>query len=361
MQKLTDYMRQRLTIAGWEIQRVTDTDLNVRQWILGDKSVKVWVYYADKPLTPEEIRRCFEFDGHLLFVVDAKLIPDITARETTPMWLRVLHGLYLGRVYTWNGKGINGLHFDYDQGEIEESGYISINDLQLEETGTWLKGWTGTYKLAFCGERVWWNARSEKHGRDDTYAGDSGFKSAGWQEWAERVRRKQWEDMFYGEWPPPEQPPKWKAPDPPPPEGASSSSSRQSYERARDAYWEQMRQRTGQAPDGKAFWEDEMNGKKPPRYNTGGQWSTYGTDPGFDFEYEPPKQTPPKQETPKRDLFTEFMACDSLADARRVWKKLLIENHPDKFVNESAEKIAAQEAFTKLINQAFQQAERYLK
>lgn len=339
MQKLTDYMRQRLTVAGWEIQQVNDIDLLARQDISPNQAVRVWVCYVANEITPEQIRRCFEFEGYILFVVNEKLIPEITARDTTPMWLRVLHGLYLGRVYVWNGKGINGLHFDYEGGGIEESGYISIDDLTLEETGTWLKGWTGQYKLAFCGERVWWNNRSEKAGRDETYPGDSGFHSPGWQDWAERVKREQWEDMFTGKWTPPDPPPENK------------SSSRQSYEQARDAYWEQMRKRTGQAPG------DE----KPPNGPGGTRWEggtpkwryAAGQDFYFEFRYAPPKP-PPKQEAPKRDLFAEFMACDSLADARRMWKKLLIENHPDKFVNESAEKIAAQEAFTKLINQAFQ-------
>lgn len=351
MQKLTDYMRQRLTVAGWEILTCNDIDLIARQDVSPNQSIKVWVCYLAQPTTPEQIRRCFDFQGYLLFVVAEQLIPDIKDRDTTPRWLQVLHDLYMGRVYVWNGKGVNGLHFDYYNGGIEESGYITVNDLQLEETQTWLKGWNDTYKMVFLWERIWWKT-----------VNNSGFKNETWerirQEFSERMRehsRRHWEDMFQGRWMPPEPPygapPHWKAPDPPPREGEGSSSSRQSYEQARDSYWEQMRKRTGQAPGGKAFWENDIPNSSGPKW----RYADYQ-----DFRYEPKPPPASKQEASRLDLFGEFMACASLTEARKLWKKLLIENHPDKFIDQP-EKQAAQTALTQEINAAYQKAERYLK
>lgn len=157
-----DYIRQNLERSGYKC------DL---QSAAGDVFMhtpdgeRVWIAYLSQAWTTEQIRRAFEFKGHLLFVVDDKLIPqDITDRQSTPMWLRTLHGLYMGRVYTWNGRFLYGLHFDYDTGDISESGIINPDELLLVETGTWLRGWPGEYKLARFYDRAWW-----------TGGGDAGF------------------------------------------------------------------------------------------------------------------------------------------------------------------------------------------
>jgi hypothetical protein len=89
--------------------------------------------------------------------VQDSLIPtEITSRQDTPMWLRTLHGLYMGRVYAWNGRQLYGLHFDYDAGEINESGVIVPDELLLVEHDTWLRGWTDTYKLGRFYDKAWW-------------------------------------------------------------------------------------------------------------------------------------------------------------------------------------------------------------
>jgi hypothetical protein len=188
---------------------------------------RIAILYLNAAITPEQIRRIFAFDGHVLFIVNEKLIPsEIKSKQETPMWLRVLHGLYMGRVYVWNGRYLFGLHFDYDTGDVSESGIIQPNELILIETGTWLQGWPGKYKLARFYDRAWWLDKADERYQDT--------------------------------WTPPEDSPNGRTP-----------SSRQAYEQARDSYWEQQRAREqahqetfyahGQTSSGETIW-----GNKPP-------------------------------------------------------------------------------------------------
>src|SRR5258705_13599859 len=147
MQTFPNYIRQRLENNGYKIINQTATDVFVREQ--SSIAKPVWICYLEVEITPEEIRRCFDFDGHILFVVKESLIPqELVSRKETPQWLRVLHGLYMGRVYVWNDRHLFGLHFDYDTGDVSESGIIQPDELLLIETGTWLRGWAGAYRLA---------------------------------------------------------------------------------------------------------------------------------------------------------------------------------------------------------------------
>ena len=189
MSEFIPYIRQRLEASGYTCKRpASPNDL----YVSTPEKQEVWIAYLSYEVTPEQIRRCFDVPGYVLFVVDEKLMPaEIVDRDSTPMWLRVLHGLYMGRVYTWNGRHLYGLHFDYDTGDVSESAAIQPDELLLVETGTWLRGWPGTYRLARFFDKQWWN---EQTAWDNEYA------------------RQQ-------------------------------SSSRQSYEQARDSYQEQARKR----------------------------------------------------------------------------------------------------------------------
>lgn len=197
-----EYMSDRLKNHGYIVHHQTAHDLLVaEQSAYTAERQQTWVFHVDAPITPEDIRRCFDFKGHLLFIVDEKLIPDeITDRDSTPMWLRVLHGLYLGRVYVWNGRGVYGIHFNYETGDISESPFIPIEDLRCQETGTWLKGWPGTYNLAFLGDWAWWTDSPPRHqytynadGGKQSYstAGDSGYQSAGYQDYKQQREKAQ--------------------------------------------------------------------------------------------------------------------------------------------------------------------------
>lgn len=163
MQEFNDYIRQRLENNGYRCKQQSLYDVFMS---VDDKPI--WICYLNAELEPEQIRRCFDFPGHVLFVVNEKLIPqEIKSREETPMWLRVIHGLYMGRIYVWNGRYLFGLHFDYDTGDINESGIIQPDDLLLTESGTWLRGWTGIYKLARFYDRAWWAENSYPKGSYD--------------------------------------------------------------------------------------------------------------------------------------------------------------------------------------------------
>lgn len=154
MQKFTDFMAQNLTRGGYTV--IDKSDQDVFAWSPVDGK-PIWVCYLTAEISPEQIRRSFDFKGYILYVVDDKLIPqDITDRTSTPMWLRVIHGLYMGRVYTWNGRFLYGLHFDYEAGVINESGILTPDRLLLLDSDTLLRGWNDTYRIARMMDKAWW-------------------------------------------------------------------------------------------------------------------------------------------------------------------------------------------------------------
>lgn len=162
MPSVLDHLRIQLTNNYYSFSHVTDNDA----LFTAPDGQRAWVSYVDKEITPDNIRRALEFSGHVLFIVDEKLIPDeIESRKATPYWLRVLHGLYMGRIYVWNGRYLFALHFDYDSGDVNESGIIQPDALLFVETGTWLKGWSGIYRLARFYDRAFWSEDAGNYSR----------------------------------------------------------------------------------------------------------------------------------------------------------------------------------------------------
>lgn len=196
-----DYIRQNLERSGYKLNLQSPAGDVFMHTPDGEQ---VWIAYLSQAWTTEQIRRAFEFKGHLLFVVDDKLIPqDITDRQSTPMWLRTLHGLYMGRVYTWNGRFLYGLHFDYDSGTINESGIINPDELLLIETPTWLRGWPGEYKLARFYDRAWWTGASAYQHPNDDYRHDENERARQYdQAWqrrnAEQEQKQRENKQSYG-------------------------------------------------------------------------------------------------------------------------------------------------------------------
>ena len=221
MTPFTFYLRDKLEQSGYAqvIKHDTENDLIIES----PARERIWVCYLDKPLEPERIRRCFDFKGHVLFVVKESLIPDeIESREATPMWLRVLHGLYMGRIYVWNDRHLFGLHFDYDTGDVSESGIIQPDELLLVENQTWLRGWSGMYKLARFWDRRWWDEPVD----DTRYANYGTYQRAKQEE---------------------------------------QSNARAEYEQARDSYWEQQRAREQQWTKENDRWRNQTHWDVPPR------------------------------------------------------------------------------------------------
>lgn len=286
MPKFTDFIAQNLTRGGYTVIEKSDQD--VFAWSPLDGK-PIWVCYVDAPLKPEQIRRSFDFKGHILYVVDDKLIPqEIIDRDSTPMWLRVIHGLYFGRVYTWNGRFLYGLHFDYDNGDINESGIISPDRLLLIEEGTWLRGWTGNYRTARFYEKTWWtvqdNFSSSRQSYQQAKQGRTDNDPNSW---------------WYGQYDP------------------NTDKYRQARER--DQQWQKENARQGK------------------------QW--YSQTPGGSFEQA--QAAPPKQ----RDFKAEFKACKNEAEAKTLYRAFVREFHPD-FNQEgrSAEEIVRLTEIMKQIN-----------
>lgn len=260
MPEFTDYIRQRLENYGYRCKQQSAYDV-----FMSVDNKPIWICYLNAALEPEQIRRCFDYPGHVLFVVDEKLIPqEIKDRDSTPMWLRVIHGLYMGRIYVWNGRYLFGLHFDYDSGDVSESGIIQPDELLLTETGTWLRGWTGIYKLARFYDRAWWTDFNdpESAGRQETH--------------------------YYEQQSPPRHEYTYNHDG-----GKQQSSARTEYEQARDRYQKAQRER-------------EQTYQTP--------W----TQPPF-------KQS----ENAKRDFMREFAQAGSPSAVKALFRKLAKEFHPD--------------------------------
>lgn len=279
MPEFTDYIRQRLENNGYRCKRQSAHDVFMS---VDDKPI--WICHLDAALEPEQIRRCFDYPGHVLFVVDEKLIPqEIKDRDSTPMWLRILHGLYMGRIYVWNGRHLFGLHFDYDTGDVSESSIIQPDELLLTETGTWLRGWTGIYRLARFYDRAWWieSAYSSRERRHENVNWNYERKTGS---------------------PPKQEPPKYTY-------GGSEqkSSARQEYEQARDRYQQAQRERER---------------AQRTRYDSSG-WSY---DPADWPNGKPPG--PPRKEA-KRDFMREFAQAGSPSAIKALFRKLAKEFHPD--------------------------------
>lgn len=215
-----EYISNRLENNGYRIKQKSYGDVFISQQSSG--SPKAWICYLTDALTPEEIRRCFDYDGHVLFVVKESLIPqEIASRTETSMWLRVLHGLYMGRIYVWNDRHLFGLHFDYDTGDVSESGIIQPDELLLVETGTWLRGWSGMYKLARFYDKQWWAETSSEQWHKDN---------------------DRWRKQTHWDTPPKQE-----------------SDARTEYEQARDHYWQQQRARE------QYQWKYDGLGDPPPK------------------------------------------------------------------------------------------------
>lgn len=304
--EFTDYIAGRLSANGYSVKRETEYDLLVRT----PEGQPAWICNLAFEITPEQIRRCFDFPGHVLFVVNEKLIPDtITDRDTTPMWLRVLHGLYMGRIYTWNGRVLYAMHFDYDTGDVNESSPIVPDELLLVENKTWLRGWPGTYRLARFFDQAFWtqSAKAQEEARrqhEERARQQQEQTRQQWQGWQKEW--DSWNKYTYG--------------------SEDGPSSRRQYEQARDSYQEQARK------------QDYKNRQERGK--------------GFGYQYE---QFQKQAAGSARDFLSEFLKCGSLKDAKALRRKLALEYHPDLNPDKDTNEMM------QAINNAWDKAERMLR
>lgn len=305
MQTFSDYICQRLETNGYTFPRFSMDGKDV--FIRHPDSGEIWICYLEYEITPEQIRRCFDFPGYVLFVVKESLIPqEIDSRQKTPMWLRVLHGLYMGRVYVWNDRHLFGLHFDYISGDVSESGIIQPDELLLIETGAWLRGWSGSYRIARFKDKAWWSDSSEQH----DYQGQSSYPKGAYSGYANGrdnyYQKAKRDDPFANG--------RYEQADPNNDYGAyrgtgeqKQSSARQTYEEARDSYWKQQKERAQRT-----------------QYDAGG----FAYDPNEWPNGKPPKP-PPKQSPAQRDFMREFAQAGSPSAIKALFRKLAREFHPD--------------------------------
>lgn len=258
-----EQLATRLGLNGYEFKRITENDA----FFTSPEDDKAWVSYVDKPLTKDNLKRAFEYAGHVLFIVDEKLIPDvIESREATPDWLRVLHGVYMGRIYVWNGRVVYSVHFDWATGDVQESAPIQIDSLMFMTVDTWLKIFPGMYRIArFWDMAFWTDANAGRQQRQRTY------------DEYQRARQQQ-----------------------------RDQQERQEYYRG-----------------GAGAWQEEK------------------------------QQQPPKEKSAGRDWLKEFLNCGTLAAAKKHYRALALEFHPDRSGSDTTADMQA-------INTAWDKAQRMM-
>lgn len=125
---------------------------------------KFGVYYIRQPIADAEwIREAFKANSPtpLLFVVDQQLLADTKAKialgQAVPLWLRALHAIYYGRIYTWlTGEGIKAFHINWDKSDFAYSETIVIDRMVFTETDSLLRDFPGQFKIARFTDDAFW-------------------------------------------------------------------------------------------------------------------------------------------------------------------------------------------------------------
>jgi len=281
MDKFAYYIKNELERIGYVAQSIGEKPAGVTvefKTLTGSDHFFV-VYIRQAIQDPELIRQVFTFHNiPILFVVDSEQVEAHIQNYTVngkapPLWLRALHAIYYGRIYTWFAykREIQALHFDWDKKIAVFSEPISIDRVILTETDSLLRDYPGHFKIARFSDRAFWKGeRPQKPPKRDSKKSspNEGFWKEEWNRWSERVNNTSWDTK-------------------PPPHTAESI-----YEMFERLKREEMRRRQSQ--------QQQTYNPRPPRYTpSGDEW------------------------------FTRLMGGGDLAGAKKIYKALARQYHPD--------------------------------
>lgn len=206
------------------------------------------MYIRQPPDNSDEVKGVFDFyKKPMLFVIDHQAMADdllafVQHGKALPLWIRALHAIYYGRIYTWfaSERTIKSLHFDWDKHDTAYSEAIEIDRVILTETDSLLRDYPGHFKIARFSDRAFWKGeRPQKPPKREQRNGPT------YEEWIrEEFKRYQ----GYGHTPPR-----------PPPEAESI------YEMFERLKREEMRRRQSQ--------QQQTYNQRPNRYaSTNDKW-----------------------------------------------------------------------------------------
>lgn len=210
-------------------------------------------------------------------------------------------------MYVWHGRGdLQALHFDWDKHEANYSESIAVEKIILTETDSLLRDYPGHFKIARFNDHAFWkgprptpNARQQAK-EDARRQKEQYYKQE--EFWRDEFKRSQYQ-----------QPPPHNYNQQPPPN--VGDAFRDAFNRI---FEEEMRRQRAR--------QQQTYNQRPNRYSapTGDQW------------------------------FTLMMQGGTKEEARRVYKDLAKQHHPD--VNKADDATATMQA----INRAYDQVMRIL-
>lgn len=86
----------------------------------------------------------------------------INAAAMNEPWLRALHALYYGRVYAWVGKLVQAVHYDRMVNDIKVWGPVDGSDFYFDTVDSWYKGMSGTYATCRFTDPNFWKDTEPK-------------------------------------------------------------------------------------------------------------------------------------------------------------------------------------------------------
>lgn len=238
----------------------------------------------------------------ILFIVDSDLITPLSVNEP---WLRAIHTLYYGRIYAWDGKGIMAIHHDKQFNALGHNGLIDVSVISFEDVDCWYPGFPGVFRIARFDDAPFWKAKSSKQAN----------------EWAERVRNTSYDTQSRK----------------PPRSNENEEYWRKQYARYANEAYTPPKQEYTKEDVFRDFREAFERNKRA-------------------YEQVNNAYYPPPPYAPKGDKWlTLLLAEGTLAGAKRKYRELAHEYHPDKAGN-SPEVLEVMQ----LINAAYARAKEIL-
>jgi hypothetical protein len=324
MSEFGEWFSERMENIGYKLKGFPQVSDELIWYEFNDLSgnTRVDVLLITKALKPEDIRGLFENeDEPVLFVVDMKLIPSFIWENEKPEWIRILHAIYYGRVYVWNYGMIQALHFEWGTGKHNFSEAIDTSGILFDHTECKLKSFPGYFHIARFYDAAFWKQQQKPKGES-------------WKERAEKQKSNFWKETFgFDSWDD-----YMKAN---PPKGTEWNERTKSYEHSNPNY-------SNKETDYEGMYEDIREAFN--RYK-----QQYG---GYNPYEDMKRRTRPEyyQPRPTGDKWFEMMiATGSLEAAKKKYRELANQYHPDKQLNSGEDTTEIMQA----INNAFSKVKEY--
>lgn len=201
------------------------------------------VVYCKRALDPMNIREVFKVTNiPIVHIVDSSLV-DI--KTINLEWLRAIHALYYGRIYSWDGKDLIAIHYDRQSAQFATSQPIEITDVKFEHVDCWLKSFPGQFFIAGFDDGPFWKGEQAKRQRKQK---EPPRTNANEQYWREQYTQQTHNNPNYSE-------------------------------KATEDLNEEIRRKFEEYMRGQGYYSEQQ---QAPRYNapTGDKWLTMLLEPG---------------------------------------------------------------------------------